>query len=144
MRKIVVLLVCVIITSFTANARQMAQAEIDKAMSFYQQQEMKQAYYWFGQAAIKGNTVAMTMISGAYLDGAPGIEANPQKAAYWCEKSANNGDPMGQLLYGYCYAIGEEKPHDMQQAISWWKKSADQNNYRDAMWGEISFLSAYR
>jgi len=133
MKKIVVLLVCIIITSFAVNAQQVAQAEIDKAMSFYQQQDMKQAIYWFEQAAQKGNKTAQTMVALTYLEGVPGVEVNPQKTAYWCEKSANNGDPIGQLLYGCCYARGEGKPHDMQQAISWWKKSAAQNNV-DAQW----------
>ncbi|MCQ2256576.1 MAG: sel1 repeat family protein [Bacteroidaceae bacterium] len=114
-------------------AQQPGQAEINKAMEYYEKHDMKQAIYWFEQAAQKGNKDAQTMVAGAYLDGMPGVEVNPQKAAYWCEKSANNGDPIGQLLYGYCFARGEGKPHDMQQAISWWKKSAAQN-YVHAQW----------
>lgn len=127
------LLMCIVLSTFSASAQQVAQAEVDKAMNFYQQQDMKQAYYWFEQAAIKGNIVAMTMIGGAYLDGAPGIEVNPQKAAYWCEKAANNGDAIGQFFYGYCFARGEGRPRDMTKAIEWWKKAASQNHV-DAQW----------
>lgn len=114
-------------------AQQVGQVEKNKAIEYYEQHDMKQAMYWFEQAAQKGNVSAQTIVAGAYLDGMLGVEVDPQKAAFWCEKSANNGDPVGQLLYGYCYARGEGKPHDMQQAISWWKKSATQNNV-DAQW----------
>lgn len=122
-----------LLTSLVSYAQQAGQAEISKAKEYYEKRDMKQALYWFEQAAQKGNKVAQTMVGGFYLDGMPGIEVNAQKAAYWCEKSANNGDPVGQLLFGYCFARGEGRPHDMQQAISWWKKSAAQNNV-DAQW----------
>lgn len=122
-----------LLISFVSYAQQVGQDEINKAKEFYEKNDMKQAIYWFEQAAQKGNKDAQTMVAGAYLDGMPGVEVNPQKAAYWCEKSANNGDPIGQLFLGYCFARGEGKPYDMQQAISWWKKSATQNNV-DAQW----------
>lgn len=114
-------------------AQRVGQAEIDKAVEYYNKQDIKQAIYWFEQAAQKGNQDAQLMVAGAYLDGMPGLEVNPQKAAYWCEKCANNGSAEGQLMYGYCFARGEGKPHDMQQAVSWWKKSANQNNVQ-AQW----------
>lgn len=132
----ILLIIFSLLTSLVSYAQQAGQAEISKAMEYYEKHDMKQAIYWFEQAAQKGNKDAQTMIAGAYLDGMPGVEVNPQKAAYWCEKSANNGDPIGQLLYGYCFARGEGKPHDMQQAIFLWKKSAAQNNV-DAQWNLV-------
>lgn len=134
--KKILIVIFSLFTSFISYAQQVGQAEISKAMEYYEKHDMKQAIYWFEQAAQKGNKDAQTMIAGAYLDGMPGVEVNPQKAAYWCEKSANNGDPIGQLLYGYCFARGEGKPHDMQQAIFWWKKSAAQNNV-DSQWNLV-------
>ncbi len=131
--KRIIISLCACLSYFVCMAQQAGQAEINKAMEYYNNNDIKQALYWFEQAAIKGNKDAQVMVACAYLDGMPGIEVNPQKAAYWCEKAANNGDPVGQLLYGYCFARGEGKPHDMQQAISWWKKSANQNNV-NAQW----------
>lgn len=132
----ILLIIFSLLNSLVSYAQQAGQAGISKAMEYYEKHDMKQAIYWFEQAAQKGNKDAQAMIAGAYLDGMPGVEVNPQKAAYWCEKSANNGDPIGQLLYGYCFARGEGKPHDMQQAIFWWKKSATQNNV-DAQWNLV-------
>lgn len=57
-----------------------------------------------------------------------GVLTNREKARYWAEKAAAQGDNTGEAVLGMLnqYSLPPEK--DMQKAIAWYKKSADQGN----------------
>jgi uncharacterized protein len=54
-------------------------------------------------------------------------ESDDEKATYWYEKAANNGDALSQAFLGMSYAYGKGTPLDIEKGISWLKKSIKQN-----------------
>ena len=55
-------------------------------------------------------------------------------AVYWTKTAAEMGSPEAQWIYGNLYRVGwwSRVPKDMDKAIEWYKKSAD-NGYAPAM-----------
>lgn len=55
-------------------------------------------------------------------------------AVYWIKTAAENGSPQAQWIYGNMYRLGWQYrvPNDMNKAIEWYMKSAD-NGYARAM-----------
>ena len=44
------------------------------------------------------------------------------------QKLASAGDPQSQFRLGIQYALGQDVPRDMPQALFWYRKAADQGN----------------
>ena len=51
-----------------------------------------------------------------------------EKAFYWFQKVANQGDDGAQFSLGDCYYTGNGIEQDYKKAAYWYKKSADQGN----------------
>lgn len=51
-----------------------------------------------------------------------------ERAAYWLEKSARQGNANGQYYYGCCFACGAGVEKDLEAAASWWGKAANQGH----------------
>ena len=49
-----------------------------------------------------------------------------EKAVYWFEKSAEQGNVIGQYNLGNMYENGEGVKQDYAEALKWYKKSAEQ------------------
>jgi TPR repeat protein len=47
---------------------------------------------------------------------------------YFLQKSAEQGDPVGQCALGNCYFNGNGVPQDYVQAAQWYRKSAEQGD----------------
>ncbi|MBQ9729397.1 MAG: sel1 repeat family protein [Clostridia bacterium] len=65
-------------------------------------------------AAEKGNALAQRVLGDMYIEGTE-IEKDEQKAFFWYQKSAAQGDKSGMLALGMCYAYGmgvEQSPQD--------------------------------
>lgn len=62
-----------------------------------------------------------------YLKGY-GVEANPQKAAYWYQAAAQSGLPEAQAELGQLLLTGTGIGKDYEQAVYWFTKSALQGN----------------
>lgn len=61
-------------------------------------------------------------------------DSQDELAVYWTKTAAEMGSPEAQWIYGNLYRIGwwSRVPKDMDKAIEWYKKSAD-NGYAPAM-----------
>lgn len=109
----------------------------------------KVAVEWYRKAADQGNSDAQANLGGMYQDGT-GVEKNNEQAVFWYRKSADQGNASGENLLGVMSVIeadpkikkAEIKKDDKEvaaklreeadilfkEAISWFRKSADQGN----------------
>lgn len=55
-----------------------------------------------------------------------GTEVNHEKAVYWYEKAAEQGDAEAQYYLGDMYYKGEGTAADLKQALVWMEKAAEQ------------------
>ena len=58
------------------------------------------------------------------------------KAFYWYNKAAENGNAEAQFYLGYYYAKGLSVTKDMQKAHYWMQKAADQDDEAAKEWLE--------
>jgi TonB family protein len=72
------------------------------------------------QKAQGGDPQAQTQMGLAFRDN------NPDAAAEWFRKAAEQGNPIAQNDLGVLYHIGRGVPKDLEQAFGWYKKSAAQ------------------
>lgn len=56
------------------------------------------------------------------------VERNLEKAKYWFEKSAEQGDSDAQVRLGSMYLFGEGVKQDLEKARYWIEKSVEQGN----------------
>lgn len=54
-----------------------------------------------------------------------GAMQSDQKAFYYFNKAANDGDPFAQNEIAYMYAAGKGTSQDYVQALNWYQKAAD-------------------
>ena len=52
------------------------------------------------EAAQQENATAQRLLSQAYASG-NGAPQDPQKATFWCQKAASNGDTIAQITNGH-------------------------------------------
>lgn len=79
--------------------------------------------------AQEGNADAQWVLGALYFSGDYRVMnsyARFERAAYWLEKSANQGNANGQYYYGCCFACGAGVEQDMDAAFQWWKRAAEQ------------------
>lgn len=83
------------------------------------------------EAANDGDDEAMYMLAEEYLRGSDEVEPDPEKAAYWMEKAAEEENPTAQFNIGLFYAKGHGVPRDFDKAIKWEERAAE-NGDEDA------------
>jgi uncharacterized caspase-like protein len=59
--------------------------------------DAEQSFRWYQAAAEAGDTMAITKLVPAYVEGRPGIPKNPQKGFDLFMKAAQKGDPVAQV-----------------------------------------------
>ena len=57
-----------------------------------------------------------------------GVTQDYEQAAYWYNKSAEQGNAYAQKNLGNCYYWGNGITQDYEQAVNWFRKSANQGN----------------
>jgi hypothetical protein len=72
----------------------------------------------FDVYAQQGDADAQNMLAGMYHQ-AQGVRKNMELAIKWWEKAALQGHVLAQLNLGRLYAIGDDVPHDPNQAAYW-------------------------
>ena len=75
-----------------------------------------------------------------YRDGSRGAEKNKNESDYWfetafndCMKAAEQGDAIAQCNLGKCFEMPYGTNEDIEEAIYWFEKAAEQGNSH-AMW----------
>ncbi len=74
-----------------------------------------------------GDIEAIDELAMMYLNG-DGAEADPEKAAYWFRKGAEEGSELHMFNMGLFYAKGFGVPRDFALAAEWMQKAADEGD----------------
>lgn len=75
-------------------------------------------------AAELGEPAAMGSIALLLFNGAPGLPADPVRAAGWAQQGAEAGDGESQFLYAYALATGDGTGQNLEQAYYWTRRAA--------------------
>jgi TPR repeat protein len=79
--------------------------------------------------AIENNSICGQLYLGnLYEDGTAGKNVDLNKAFYWYEKAANNGNLSALYHLGKCYQFGKGIEKNLSKAFEIYKKSAEQEN----------------
>ncbi|MDX1721867.1 MAG: tetratricopeptide repeat protein [Pseudomonas sp.] len=90
--------------------------------------DLKQAEYWWQQAADKGHAMAAVSLAYLYTGRDNPDFANPQRMLKYLNQSAAGGNPMAQHILGNLYLRGEQGvPRDASQARRLFQSACKQN-----------------
>ena len=90
--------------------------------------DLKQAEYWWKQAADKGHAMAAVSLAYLYTGRDNPDFANPQRMLKYLNQSAAGGNPMAQHILGNLYLRGEQGvPRDANQARRLFQSACKQN-----------------
>ena len=106
-----------------------AQAEIGDAYAEGEpgyDKNMTEAIAWYRKAADQKWAYAQRKLGLIYLKGQNGIGQEPTKAYEYLKQAAENDDRVAQYNLGTMYQKGIFVKEDLNAAIDWYKKSADQ------------------
>jgi hypothetical protein len=81
------------------------------------------------RAAEAGDMKAQHFLALMYENG-NGVEQDPERAAYWYEKTAKQGDREAQLSYAMLCALGRGVEEDLAAACHWAARSLHQGNIK--------------
>ena len=76
----------------------------------------------------KGEVEAQLKLAGYYALGQGGLEQSYEKAFYWTNKAAEQGNTLAQATIGNSYFLGMGVVQSDEKAFYWAKKSAEGNN----------------
>lgn len=71
-----------------------------------------------------GEPAAMGSLALLLFNGAPGLPADPIRAAGWAQQGAEAGDGESQFLYAYALATGDGAGQNIEQAYYWTRRAA--------------------
>lgn len=74
--------------------------------------------------AEEGDAEAQFFVGYSYYSGENGVNKDINKAVYWLKKSADQGNPTGQIVLGVCYQNGAGVEKDMEKAFSLYRDAA--------------------
>lgn len=93
--------------------------------------DARRSIAWYSRAADQGHSEAELALSGWYLTGSENILQQSDAEAYsWARKAADNGFSKAQYAVGYYTEVGIHVKSDLDDAIFWYTKAADQGNSR--------------
>ncbi len=92
------------------------------------------------RAAEAGYVTAQVYLAKLHAAGVFG-EADTEKALYWYERAAKNGDQESQANYGYWIVSGQGMPKNPEKGIAYLEDLADQGNmYAHTGLGSLFYL----
>lgn len=77
--------------------------------------------------------VAQNELAIRYANGSKGASKNSEKAAYWFQQGANNGDKYAQYNIAWRYYVGDGVKKDLTKALYWFEKSGRQHIHEAAL-----------
>lgn len=87
-----------------------------------------EAVRWYQKAAEQDDLQSIGALAGFYLWGDYGLEKNIDKAVQLWRKAAESGDASAQCCLGNLYLEGPFVEHNREEAIKWYRKSAQQGH----------------
>ncbi len=100
---------------------------LEEGLAAYDRGDYRGALEVWQGAAASGEASAMNAIAGLYDQG-EGVRREPALAAAWYRRSAERGDPVGQLNLGDMYGRGVGVPRDRVEAYIWLSLAAARGN----------------
>lgn len=88
--------------------------------------DMKEAAYWFREAAIQGVPGAQYNLGVLYEKGT-GVQQDDVRALLWYHSAAERNHPRAQYNLGLFYAQGRGIPVNYAEARKWLRRAGDQN-----------------
>jgi hypothetical protein len=79
---------------------------------------------------VKQNCAELLYNFGHNYGKGKGVPQDLEKANYWYEKAAEQGNANAQCNLGYNYEVGRGVPKDLEKAYYWYEKAAEQGNAR--------------
>ncbi len=89
--------------------------------------DLREAAYWYEQAARQGYTKAQYNLGLLYEDGR-GVKQDYKQAAYWYDKAAKNGFTEAQNNLGVLFILGKGVKQDKRKAAQLFKEAASTGN----------------
>ena len=93
-------------------------------------ENLQKAFFLFEKVANQGDARGQNEIASMYLNGSV-VKQDYEKAVYWYEKSAKQGNQYSQTAQyylGILYSKGKGVKQDYEKAVYWYEKSAKQGN----------------
>lgn len=115
----ITLLACLAVSLCTASA---GKAE---GLEYYTKGQYVQALEELTGPALTGDQESRRLVGLMYLKGL-GTEKDPEKAAYWLQQAASQGDLIAQGTLGEMYLAGSGVPQDDHSAFYWGRQAAEQ------------------
>lgn len=103
------------------------EAQVSIGITYFNNNDYKEAIKWFTKAAESGNAIAQYNLGNMYSNGIGGIEKNLEEAVKWYSKSAEQDYGFAQNNLGIAYENGQGIKQDYAEAIKWFSKAADHN-----------------
>lgn len=88
-------------------------------------QDMREAAYWFREAAIQGIPAAQYNLGVLYEKGT-GVQQDDVRALLWYHSAAERNHPRAQYNLGLFYAQGRGIPVNYAEARKWLRRAGDQ------------------
>ena len=87
-------------------------------------QQIKEAITLYLEAADQGDDDSKVALGNIYMDDTYGLK-DVEKAFYWLNSAASNGNTYGQTGLASCYRYGIGTDIDYEKALYWYQLSAD-------------------
>ncbi len=84
-----------------------------------------------------GEPAAMGSLALLLFNGAPGLAADPVRAAGWAQQGAEAGDGESQFLYAYALATGDGTGQNLEQAYYWTRRAAAEGLGEDSQRAQL-------
>ncbi len=105
------------------------EAQFELGNYFYERSSWEEAIRWYTRAAEQGFAKAQVCLGKHYASSA--LFSDQERAVKWYKKGAEQGDGGAQVELGLCYSEGKGVKKNKIEAMDWYKKVADQENYED-------------
>lgn len=102
-------------------------AQVNLAITYYNNKDYTESAKWFTKAAEAGNAVAQYNLGNMHADGMGGLQKDYAEAVKWYQKSADQGYGFAQNNVGIAYKNGQGVAQDYVEAVKWFTKAAEQN-----------------
>lgn len=91
-------------------------------------QKQAEAAYWLEQGAKAGDNEAEFAFAEVLYKGRLSLKADPQRAWYWYELSANKGHAKASFMLARMAKYGEGVPKNLSLSVEWLQKASDQGS----------------
>lgn len=115
-------------------AERQMQADQDAAIPLYEEarsmlsdNRINEAVTLLGRSAELGLVDAQHLLGELYLDGSQ-LSKNEEKAAYWFQRAADQGDHRSQIRLGWLYEAGIGFTVNQPKSVYWYRLAAEQGN----------------